>query len=213
MAVIYILNTKNLTTDLSKYQNIPLKRLEKIKNSTNNLFIKESLGAQLLLNEILENTYFLDLEKIEYIYNENNKPYLKDIPIYFSISHSNGIVVVIVSKYQEVGLDIEFVKKHNINVARKILNQDELKIYEQIKTFNEQNDYFYQIWTSKEAYVKKRGSTISLNPSKITIDEEVLVKQLEIEKKLYYLAVCGVDSFNIVEYHIPNEFKTKENKK
>ena len=42
MAVVYILNTNNLSTDLSLYENIHAARLEKIKKSNNLLFKKES---------------------------------------------------------------------------------------------------------------------------------------------------------------------------
>ena len=88
MAVVYILNANNLTTDLSKYNNISLNRLEKINKSKNTLFIKEQLGSHLLLNDILENNYFLDPNTIEYIYSENGKPYLKNKNLYFSLSSS-----------------------------------------------------------------------------------------------------------------------------
>ena len=83
MAVVYILNANKLTTDISKYSNIDKKRLEKIKKSNNTLFIKEQLGSSILLNDILENNYFLDPKEIEYIYNESGKPYLKDKNLYF----------------------------------------------------------------------------------------------------------------------------------
>lgn len=211
MAIIYILNTHNLNPDLSLYNNIPYKRLEKIKKSKNITYIKESLGAQLLLNDILENKYFLNLDNIEYIYNEQGKPYLKNIPLYFSITHSNGIVAVTVSKYEEVGIDIEKIEKHNPSVAKKIMTEDEYKLYEKIKSYGvEQNHYFYEVWTSKEAYVKKLGTTITLNPSSIEIDEDVVLKQIEIGKDLYCLAACGIDSFSIIEYHIPKEYKEKK---
>ena len=45
MAVVYILNANKLTTDISRYDNINNKRLEKIKKSTNQLFIKEQIGS------------------------------------------------------------------------------------------------------------------------------------------------------------------------
>lgn len=203
MSTIYILDTTNLNPDYKIYQNIPSNRLEKIKKSTNINYIKESLGAQLLLNKILKERFLLNLDKIEYIYNEYQKPYLKDIPIYFSISHSNNIVSLVVEKYIEIGIDLELIKKHNPNTAKKIMNDEEYEIYQNNKTFgDEQNNYFYETWTKKEAYVKKYGKGITLNPkniniSKSVVQEEFISKIITINNNNYMLSCCGINDIKI----------------
>ena len=85
MAVVYILNANNLSTDLSLYSNINPKRLEKIKKSSNKLFIKEQLGSQILLNDILENYYFQDINNIQYIYIMNLENLILRIVIYILV--------------------------------------------------------------------------------------------------------------------------------
>lgn len=213
MSTIYILDTTNLNPDYKIYQNIPSNRLEKIKKSTNINYIKESLGAQLLLNKILKERFLLDLNKIEYIYNENFKPYLKDIPIYFSITHSNNIVCLAVEKYTEIGIDLELIKKHNTCVAKKIMNDKEYEIYQKIKTFNdEQNNYFYELWTKKESYVKRYGTSITINPKNIDISKgeqnnEFISKIIEINNKQYVLSTCGITKIKIEEVQIPSMYK------
>lgn len=203
MAVVYILNANKLTTDISRYDNINNKRLEKIKKSTNQLFIKEQLGSNLLLNDILENNYFKDINLLEYIYNESGKPYLKDKNLYFSLSHSNGIVALTVSK-EEIGLDIELIKPVKDSVAKRIMNDREYNIYSSLDK-NKKITYFYEVWTSKEAYVKKLGTTISLNPSNIEIDEDILIKRIIIDNNEYMLAVTNSMSLTIDERYIPKE--------
>ncbi|MBE6130500.1 MAG: 4'-phosphopantetheinyl transferase superfamily protein [Erysipelotrichaceae bacterium] len=203
MAVVYILNANKLTTDLSKYANIDNKRLEKIKKSTNLLFIKEQLGSNLLLNDILENNYFKDINLLEYVYNESGKPYLKDKNLYFSLSHSNGIVALTVSK-EEIGLDIELIKPIKESVAKRIMNENEYCIYSSLDK-NKKITYFYEVWTSKEAYVKKLGTSISLNPSNIEIDEDILIKRIIIDNNEYMLAVTNSMSLTIDERYIPKE--------
>lgn len=203
MAVVYILNANNLTTDLSKYNNINLNRLEKINKSKNTLFIKEQLGSHLLLNDILENNYFLDPNTIEYIYSENGKPYLKNKNLYFSLSHSNGVVALTVSK-EEVGLDIEFIKPIKDNLAKRIMNDEEYNIYNSLK----QSDkilYFYEVWTSKEAYVKKYASKITLTPSSILVDEDILVKKININNCEYMLSITNAMSLVVDERYVPKE--------
>ncbi|MBQ4570665.1 MAG: 4'-phosphopantetheinyl transferase superfamily protein [Bacilli bacterium] len=203
MAVVYILNANKLTTDISRYDNINNKRLEKIKKSTNQLFIKEQLGSNLLLNDILENNYFKDINLLEYVYNESGKPYLKDDNLYFSLSHSNGIVALTVSK-EEIGLDIELIKPIKESVVKRIMNDREYNIYSSLDK-NKKITYFYEVWTSKEAYVKKLGTTISLNPSNIEIDEDILIKRIIIDNNEYMLAVTNSMSLTIDERYIPKE--------
>ena len=203
MAVVYILNANNLKTDLSLYNNIDTKRLEKIKKSNNQLFIKEQLGSQLLLNDVLENTYFQDIANIEFYYNESGKPYIKDSNLYFSLSHSNGIVALTVSK-EEIGLDIEQIKDVKDNLARKVMNDLEYCTYQ---TFTKENKkiYFYEVWTSKEAYIKKLGTSLTLNPSNINIEEDVILKKLYLSNSEYMIALTNAISITIDERYIPKE--------
>lgn len=203
MAVVYILNANKLTIDISKYSNVDKKRLDKINKSNNTLFIKEQLGSNFLLNDILENNYFMDIDTLEYIYNESGKPYLKDNNLYFSLSHSNGLVALTVSK-EEVGLDIELIKPVKDAVAKRIMNETEYNIYNSLDK-NKKISYFYEVWTSKEAYVKKLGTTITLTPSKIEIDEDILIKRISIDNNEYMLAVTNAISLTIDERYIPKE--------
>lgn len=208
MAVVYILNANNLKTDLSLYSNIDPKRLDKIKKSNNNLFIKEQLGSHLLLTDVLENTYFIDTEKLEFNYNEYGKPYLKDINLYFSLSHSNGIVALTVSK-EEIGLDIELIKDVKDNLAKKIMNEAEYSIYQELNKLDKKI-YFFEVWTSKEAYIKKSGTTLTLNPSNINIEEDIILKKIYISSNEYMIALTNALSITIDERYIPKELITKE---
>ena len=203
MAVVYILNANNLSTDLSLYDNIDKNRLEKIKKSSNILFKKEQLGSSILLNDILENYFFMDTTKVEYIYNEFGKPYIKDSNLYFSLSHSNGVIALAVSK-EEIGLDIEIIKDVKDNLALKVMNEAEYNIYKGLSK-NDKISYFYEVWTSKEAYVKKLGSALTLNPSNINIDTDVILKNINISNSQYMIALTDATYITIDERYIPKE--------
>ena len=203
MAVVYILNANNLKTDLTLYKNIDSRRLEKIKKSKNTLFIKEQLGSHLLLTDVLENTYFQEIDKIEYIYNESGKPYIKDSSLYFSLSHSNGIIALTVSK-EEIGLDIELIKDVKDTLSRRIMNDLEYNTYQSLNK-ESKKIYFFEVWTSKEAYIKKLGTSITLNPSNISIEEDVLLKKINISSNDYMIALTNALSITIDERYIPKE--------
>ena len=203
MAVVYILNANNLKTDLTLYKNIDKRRLEKIKKSKNTLFIKEQLGSHLLLADVLENTYFQEIDKIEYIYNESGKPYIKDSSLYFSLSHSNGIIALTVSK-EEIGLDIELIKDVKDTLSRRIMNDLEYNTYQSLNK-ESKKIYFFEVWTSKEAYIKKLGTSITLNPSNISIEEDVLLKKINISSNEYMIALTNALSIIVDERYIPKE--------
>jgi 4'-phosphopantetheinyl transferase len=203
MAVVYILNANNLKTDLTLYKNIDKRRLERIKKSKNTLFIKEQLGSHLLLTDVLENTYFQEIDKIEYIYNESGKPYIKDSSLYFSLSHSNGIIALTVSK-EEIGLDIELIKDVKDTLSRRIMNDLEYNTYQSLNK-ESKKIYFFEVWTSKEAYIKKLGTSITLNPSNISIEEDVLLKKINISSNEYMIALTNALSITIDERYIPKE--------
>ena len=203
MAVVYILNANNLSTDLSLYENIDKNRLEKINKSSNILFKKEQLGSSILLNDILENYFFMDTTKVEYIYNEFGKPYIKDSNLYFSLSHSNGVIALAVSK-EEIGLDIELIKDVKDNLAHKVMNEAEYNIYKGLSK-TDKISYFYEVWTSKEAYVKKLGSALTLNPSNINIDSDVILKNINISNSQYMIALTDATYITIDERYIPKE--------
>lgn len=203
MAVVYILNANNLKTDLTLYKNIDKRRLERIKKSKNTLFIKEQLGSHLLLIDVLENTYFQEIDKIEYIYNESGKPYIKDSSLYFSLSHSNGIIALTVSK-EEIGLDIELIKDVKDTLSRRIMNDLEYNTYQSLNK-ESKKIYFFEVWTSKEAYIKKLGTSITLNPSNISIEEDVLLKKINISSNEYMIALTNALSITIDERYIPKE--------
>lgn len=203
MAVVYILNANNLKTDLTLYKNIDKRRLERIKKSKNTLVIKEQLGSHLLLTDVLENTYFQEIDKIEYIYNESGKPYIKDSSLYFSLSHSNGIIALTVSK-EEIGLDIELIKDVKDTLSRRIMNDLEYNTYQSLNK-ESKKIYFFEVWTSKEAYIKKLGTSITLNPSNISIEEDVLLKKINISSNEYMIALTNALSISIDERYIPKK--------
>ena len=95
------------------------------------------------------------------IKNENGKPYLKDIPVFFSISHTDGFCAVCISD-TPVGIDCEKIDK---NFEKKILQFANRYFLENEIKLLKKDDYnittFFKIWTSKEAYIKKYGYNAS----------------------------------------------------
>ncbi len=110
--------------------------------------------AYSLLDKMLKEN---GIEKYEFIKNDNGKPFLKGIPIFFSISHTDGFCAVCISD-TEVGVDCEkinssyrekidlFASRYFIDSEIALLKNSENRVLD-----------FFKIWTGKEAYIKKFG--------------------------------------------------------
>lgn len=90
-------------------------------------------------------------EKIEFLKNDYGKPFAKDLPVHFSVSHSGNMVVCAVSD-REIGIDIEKIRPINLKAAKKFATEKELEYI-----YSGENRFF-EIWTLKEAYFKCIGT-------------------------------------------------------
>lgn len=146
------------------------------------LYIKENANAKELLKESLKKDYNISDYKI--IYNEYNKPYLKNEKIYFNISHSNRTIVLVISD-KEIGVDVEyFVYKESV-VRNYFTNNEQNEI---LNSTNKVYD-FTRIWVMKEAFVKMKG--IGISYGLINVDTTKIKEQIElIENEKYLIAIC-----------------------
>lgn len=96
----------------------------------------------------------------EYTYGEKGKPYFKNIPINFSLSHSGDYVFCVFSE-QEVGADIQYKKPDaGERVVKRFFTEAEREAWKRCATQEEREELFYKLWSRKEAYGKLTGEGI-----------------------------------------------------
>ena len=127
---------------------------------------KRSVLAFVLLQHALREEYGI-IEIPEFVYNEFGKPWLPNVPIYFSLSHCQNAVVCAVSDHN-IGIDVEGIVQYNSDIARRICTLAELEILEQSE--NKEVD-FIKIWTIKEAISKYQGLGLTLAFNKIHVKD------------------------------------------
>jgi len=162
--------------------------------------IYRSLFSESLARAVIIKKLHMKNQNIHFGSNMYGKPYLLDQPdFHFNISHSGSWVVMIWGE-DMVGIDIEKVREIDIGVAEHFFSNEE---YMDImsKPKYEQREYFYELWTLKESYLKALGTGLStpLDSFSIRIFEEkitltaasvqCLFKQYEIAPK-YKLSAC-----------------------
>lgn len=181
------------------------------ENSEKFLFFEDAkrcICAEAIMRYYLIKNLGINNSDIEIEYNDYGKPFLKNIQLYFNLSHSNKWVVCGLSN-NEIGVDVEKIDKINIDIAKSLFCEAE---YDYIKSGKEHErcKRFIQIWTLKESYIKYigKGLTIPLNSfciknndDYITVEsdknkERIFLKQVEFSND-YYLAECSRDETSI----------------
>jgi 4'-phosphopantetheinyl transferase len=105
-------------------------------------------------------------EELEFESGPYGKPKLRAIhskkKITFNLSHSHQIALIAVAKTQEIGVDVEWVGKNFPfdDVAERFFSAQEVAALRSLPRHC-QREAFYKCWTSKEAFLKAKGTGLS----------------------------------------------------
>ena len=118
---------------------------------------KVFLASRLLTRTILSKLLGCNTEELIFETNSNHRPTLKNSSLDFNLSHSKDLVLFALSP-SLVGIDVEFMKERDyFELAQYFCTDNELEV---LKTTNLKGEYFYTLWTQKEALVKALGKSI-----------------------------------------------------
>jgi len=192
--MLYIFDGIDLLSDNfpgSKADFLSEERRKKVNKLRFNKSKKASAAAYLLLRIALKENYGIN-EAVEFSYGEKGKPLLKDYPlIHFSLSHSANTVACAVADF-EVGVDVQQITEVKDKVAKRVLTDDE---YSKYKDSLAPDEYFCEIWTIKESFLKKTGQGITKELREISADD---IKNKKVYKgKDYFCCVCGKEQQSI----------------
>lgn len=138
--------------------------------------------ARALLRKILSRYVALTPREILFFYTATGKPILAPWfgkAIQFNVSHSGQLALYAVSINHNVGVDVERIVPiaEAASIARRFFTREEA---EQIEEGTDGNhEFFYRIWTRKEAILKCSGEGITEDPAAMSLLPGSLVSQLE----------------------------------
>jgi 4'-phosphopantetheinyl transferase len=94
--------------------------------------------------------------------------------LHFSLSHTHGLVACAVATFAEIGVDVEPCDRDVglAELAPAVFSPRERARFEAMSGQARQ-DFFFTLWTLKEAYVKALGIGLSLPVKKVELDLEV----------------------------------------
>ena len=116
-----------------------------------------------------------DYSEVPFSHHPGGKPYFRECPCHFSLSHSGTLLAVAISA-SDVGIDIEKIGHFSEKVAERIFTGNEKQYYDAGENPEERSRRGYQIWTAKEAYLKLHGVGIAGGLDFDTTDSSGLLK-------------------------------------
>lgn len=197
MIKVYCLNIKedlenNKLEELTKY--LSNEKYERIKKFYKLEDYKRTLFADILARYIISKTIKKEFTEIIFDYNKYGKPFLRGEPnVHYNMSHSGDWVVAVIHSFP-IGIDIEEIIPIDLRIGKRFFTDKE---YEYITNKNPMNrlEYFYEIWTLKESYIKTvgRGLSIPLNSFNICINDNTISIETENEFKNYNFRQYNID--------------------
>lgn len=127
---------------------------------------KRTIVGEMLARKAISKWCNVAPESIVFGIKEHGKPYAKDLPVEFNISHSGDMVVCAVDD-KPVGIDIEQIRPIDLTISKRICTDDELLYLfghtptKQDFTYTTNTEIltrFFELWTAKEAYGKCSGT-------------------------------------------------------
>lgn len=179
------------------YNKIPTYKKNKIKKLLRFNIKKSSIIAEIILEQLLLN------ENIKYdnvtFYTINNKPFIKNYNLFYSISHSYDYIITAISKTL-IGIDIQKIRKTSLNVINQFATDNEKKYILSSKKNIEKR--LYQIYTLKESYIKMNGLTMNnaLDVEFSITNDEISCSDKTVSAKFIY----DLDNY-IISYCTKNE--------
>ncbi|MCX6258161.1 MAG: 4'-phosphopantetheinyl transferase superfamily protein [Bacteroidia bacterium] len=122
-----------------------------------------SLAGDWLTRLVLSEKLHVNISEILIEHDKNGKPFNNPPSgFHFNISHSGDWTVCSISALP-VGIDIEKVQPIDLGIAKDCFTENEFETMTSYTDRTLQLNYFYDIWTIKESYLKAIGSGLTKN--------------------------------------------------
>lgn len=127
---------------------------------------KLSLYAALLARYCISQIFQIPAHQLVFSSKHSHKPFCDTIPTCdFSISHTDGMILIGVSDKGSIGVDVECNKDAPYAIMPSVFHNEEISYIKD--SMENQSSRFFQIWTQKEAYTKALGTGLCTDVTNI----------------------------------------------
>lgn len=157
----WTLNDENLL------QYVSYKRQRKIHSFYFSSDKRHSLYAALLTVMEISLTLNQPISSLIFDIDKNHKPYLKNVEnLHFNLSHTKGAVLLGISS-APIGVDIELNRDPAFDIMEHYFHEDEVHYVTSVSSEQIRSNFFFNVWTRKEAFIKYTGNGLSDNLKEI----------------------------------------------
>jgi len=146
-----------------------------------------SLYGEILIRDFIVREYSIQNADIKFAEKVDGKPCIKSPEgVKYNISHSDAWVVCAIGS-REIGIDIEKIRSVKTDIIKRSLTKTEYESFLN-KSPEDQIDYFFDLWTLKESYIKYMGEGLSIPLDSFYFtknEDEIKIIRSE-EKPLYF---------------------------
>ena len=162
---LYLVDLKNIKNAEVSQAKTLLDR-ETFERANRCIFLKDrqrKIVVYAALRFYLEGLIGQKASDIKLLRTSCGKPYVKERPVHFNISHTRQYAMLSFHPYFPIGVDIEQVRKTSnvLELADLFMHPDE-KI--QMLDSGDVIDYFFSLWSCKEAFLKAKGISFDQLP-------------------------------------------------
>lgn len=148
--------------DSSLLSHISAEKRQKLTRFFQQADSNRSLYGELLVRYVASQQLGIAAEDIVISANPYGKPYLEGIAGFeYNLSHS-GCWVAMIYGHHAVGIDVERHRKLDIDSLARICLTSSERAHLGGYSGEEREQYFFQIWTCKESYIKAVGKGMSI---------------------------------------------------
>ena len=113
-------------------------------------------------NQLIATKLNCSIENLQFTKHEHGKPFLSSHVLHFNHSHSQQFYALAMSeRVKDIGIDVEELdrKVRFDALARHAFHSDEYQIWQE----SQNTEYWFRVWTTKEAILKASGLGIRLD--------------------------------------------------
>lgn len=143
-------------------------KINRLKHSKHRL---RAVAMRVQLRHLLGVYLCVNPAEIVFQKAEFGKPFVPNVPISFSVSHSGSIALVAISLNNVVGIDVERWRElDNLSaLVRRNFSSAEKTQWEEIAD-DQREAVFFNIWSCKEAFIKATGRGLGMGVSSCSFD-------------------------------------------
>ncbi|GGG04688.1 4'-phosphopantetheinyl transferase [Paenibacillus aceti] len=184
-------------------QQLPAPKRDRIGRFTRQEDAYRSLMADILSRWLVCSHLHIKNRSLQIEQAAYGKPMVQGVSeLHFNHSHSGQWIVSAISD-APIGIDVERISDIDLRIAERFFSNQENSDLNALSP-QARTDYFFELWTLKESYIKAEGSGLSLPLSSFTVRKQGEQIQLDTENSfkhcffrqyspdpLHKMAVCA----------------------